>query len=165
MKLVRMIVTLTAACLMSACGLIFNGSRQSIQVQSAPVGATVQTAPSSGTFTTPTTLNLQRKNSYVLTFTKEGYSAATFNIENSTKVGIVVLDVLFTGLIGVVVDAATGAWYALSPEAATVSLTRTTALGDGLDTIHISVGQSPDRRTVEVTSDVPAVQVQIQVRP
>jgi hypothetical protein len=37
--------------------------------------------------------------------------------------GILVLDILFTGLIGVIVDAVTGAWYKLSPETATVSLT------------------------------------------
>ncbi len=99
---------------------VFSGSRQSIQVQSSPAATKVTTTPETGEYTTPTTLNLERKNSYTLHFEKEGYSPATFQIQNHTRGGIVVLDVLLTGLVGVVVDAATGPWNGLSPEAATV---------------------------------------------
>ena len=37
----------------------------------------------------PTTLNLERKNSYTLKFEKDGYSPATFEIQSHTKGGIV----------------------------------------------------------------------------
>jgi hypothetical protein len=146
------LATLAAVVLsLAGCGLIFNGNRQSIQVQSSPAGAKVASNPVTGDYTTPTTLNLERKSSYTLTFTKDGYSSATFQIQNHTRGGIVVLDVLLTGLVGVVVDAATGAWDALSPEAATVSLTKVAAV-EGPDTITVglSVGAAANENRLNV---------------
>jgi hypothetical protein len=151
-----------AAFLGTGCGTIFNGTRQTIQVQSAPAGAKVETAPPSGTFTTPTQLDLERKNSYVLTFSKEGYSPATFNIQNHSKGGIIVADVLLTGLIGVIIDAVTGGWYGLSPESATVSLTKV-ALVPGPDTIRVNLARG-EHGAVKVSTDASGVTIQIDKR-
>jgi len=63
MSVTRATVCTAAACLLTGCGAILHGSRQNIDVQSSPSGATVETAPSTGTYTTPTNLNLERKNS------------------------------------------------------------------------------------------------------
>ena len=139
-----------------------HGGRQNIDVQSSPSGAKVETSPSSGTFTTPTTLNLERKNSYVLNFSSPGYAPATFNIHNSIGTGTVIADVLLTGLIGVVVDGLTGSWYGLNPDAATVSLSRV-ASGDGPAEIRVRVGQSLDGKGIQITSDVP-IQVKVQIK-
>ena len=144
---------------LAGCGLIFNGSRQPIQVQSSPADTKVTTTPPTGEYTTPTTLNLERKNSYTLRFEKDGYSPATFEIQSRTSGGIVVLDVLFTGLVGVVVDAATGAWNKLSPEAATVSLTKLAAI-PGPDTI--TVGITVDHGRVVLTPSAPGVNVRAE---
>ena len=57
----------------TGCGAIFNGTRQNIQVTSAPDGARISTQPLTGEFTTPASLNLERKNNYTLTFEREGY--------------------------------------------------------------------------------------------
>lgn len=160
MQPLRQVSLLAASVCLTACGTILNGTRQNIGVQSAPAGAHVETAPATGVSTTPTTLNLERKNSYVLTFSAAGYSPATFNIHNNMNGLTVVADILLTGLLGVIVDAATGAWYSLSPETATVSLTRTTAM-EGPDTIEIRVGESSDGKRVQITSDAPGVQVQV----
>jgi hypothetical protein len=151
-----------AAFLGTGCGTIFNGTHQTIQVQSAPAGAKVETTPPSGTFTTPTQLELERKSSYVLTFSKEGYSPATFNIQNHSKGGIIVADVLLTGLIGVIIDAVTGGWYGLSPESATVSLTKV-ALVPGPDTIRVNLARG-EHGVVKVATDAPGVMIQVDKR-
>jgi hypothetical protein len=127
-----------------------HGGRQSIDVQSSPSGAKVETSPSTGSFTTPTVLDLERKNSYVLTFNSPGYTPATFNIHNSVGTGTVIADVLLTGLIGVVVDGLTGAWYGLSPESANATLTRVT--GQGPSEIRVYVSKSKEG-AIEIKSD------------
>lgn len=142
------------------CGAIFNGTRQTIQANSAPSAAQIRTEPGNLQFTTPASLNLERKHDYVLTFTKEGYSSATFQIQKSLQGGILVLDILFTGLIGVIVDAATGAWYKLSPEAASVSLERVGASVDGPDRIDVWV--SPNETGFRIEASEPGVKVEVR---
>jgi hypothetical protein len=140
------------------CGAIMHGARQNIDVQSSPSGAKVETSPSTGTFTTPTVLDLERKNSYVLTFTSPGYTPATFNIHNSVGTGTVIADVLLTGLVGVVVDGLTGSWYGLSPESANTTLTRVT--GQGPSEIRVYVSKSKDG-AIEIKSDGGPVEVTV----
>jgi hypothetical protein len=165
-RIARIIAAVALIAPLAGCGLLFNGSRQSIQVQSSPTATRVTTSPETGEYTTPTTLNLERKNSYTLRFEKEGYSPATFQIQNHTKAGIVVLDVLFTGLVGVVVDAATGAWNGLSPEAATVSLTKIAAI-PGPDTINVGirVHKEGGERRVQIDASAPGVGMRVEPLP
>jgi len=98
----------------------------------------------------------------VLTFSKEGYSPATFQLESHVRGGIVIADVLLTGLIGVIIDAATGSWSKLSPETATVSLTKT-AMIDGPDTIKvgITVQRANDGTKLNIQSNAPGVVIQV----
>ncbi len=150
--------------LLPGCGLILGGgSRQTIQVQASPAGAKITTTPPTGDYTAPTNLNLERKTSYVLNFTKEGYSPATFQLASHTRGGIVVADVLLTGLIGVIVDAATGAWSKLSPETATVSLTKIAAVpGPDTITVGIRMGHTREAKVVDVQSSEPGVMIHVE---
>jgi len=141
------------------CGVIFHGTRQVIQANSSPSGAKIEVSPSKEEYTTPASMNLERKNNCVLTFSKKGYTSATFNIQKKLSAGPVVLDVLFTGLLGVIVDAATGAWYNLSPEVATVSLERLGAI-DGPDKIQVHIAVNGD--SVNINSDQPGVNVRVE---
>lgn len=137
--------------LLGACGLMFGGTHQAIQVQSSPDATKVTTTPATGEFTTPTTLSLERKNDYSLTFEKEGYSTGHFQIQHHMRGGILALDILFTGLLGIIPDAATGAWNGLSPETANVVLTKV-AMVDGPDSIRVGIlvgkGSNGDRATI-----------------
>jgi hypothetical protein len=144
------LAAVTAICL-SGCGTMMHGGSQAIDVQSSPSGASIATSPITGTFTTPTVLNLERKNSYVLTFSKSGYTPASFNINHSIGTGTVLADVLLTGLVGVIVDGMTGSWYGLSPEAANVSMSRI-GVGEGPAEIRVFVSKSTDGG-VTITSD------------
>jgi hypothetical protein len=66
--------------------------------------------------TTPIRLKLESKRTYIIEFKKEGYETKVFTITNHVGVGWVILDVI-GGLIPVVVDAITGAWYELDQDA------------------------------------------------
>lgn len=157
---VRRTLVIAAACAATGCGTILHGPRQAVPVNSNPSGATVTTTPSSNTVTTPGTLDLERKNGYQLTFTSPGYTPATVNLHPNIGTGTVIADVLLTGLVGVVVDAATGSWYGLVPENVTATLNRTT--GTGPERIEVHVGRSRDGQKVEVTTDGPPVQVKVE---
>jgi hypothetical protein len=161
MQLIRLLPT-GAAFLLVGCGAVMHGSRQSITVVSSPSAVKVETSPLTGTFTTPTTLNLERKNSYVLNFSSPGYTPATFNITNSIGTGTVIADVLLTGLIGVIVDGATGSWYGLNPDAVTIALTKAGS-GPGPEQIHIHLDESKSG-PVKIESDAPGIPVQVQVQ-
>jgi hypothetical protein len=153
----RVAVVAMAMGLLSGCGTIMHGTRQNIDVQSSPTGAKVETSPATAVFTTPATLNLERKNSYVLTFTSAGYAPASVNIHNNIGTGTIIADVLL-GLVGVLVDGITGAWYGLEPESVNVTLARLS--GTGPETIHIQVGVS-DGGGLKVSSDAPNVRVEV----
>lgn len=60
-------------------------------------------------------LKLKVNKTYTIEFRKEGYKSKTHNINNSVGAGWIILDVL-AGLVGVIVDGITGAWYSLDQE-------------------------------------------------
>jgi len=148
---------------LSGCGLILGGgSRQTIQLQASPAGTMVSTTPPTGDFTAPTTLDLARKTDYTLRFEKEGYTSESMQIESHVRGGYVVADVLLTGLVGVIVDAATGGWSKLTPESASVTLTKV-AMRPGPDsiTVGLRMQRAGDGTRVEVRSSEPGVVVEV----
>ncbi len=156
--------TVVSPTLAAGCGLIFGGIHQTIQVQSTPQGAKLTTTPSSGEYTTPSSINLERKNDYTLSFEKAGYSKGTFQITHHLRGGILVLDILL-GLAGVIPDAATGAWNALSPETAVVVLEKV-AMIDGPDriTVGIRVGKGSGGDAATIDASVPGVTVRVETK-
>lgn len=150
---------------LTGCGLIFGGSNQTIPMASSPEGATVEFHESGRTLTTPTSVKLKRKDSYVLTFSREGFESRQVELERSLRGGMLALDILFTGLVGVVVDAATGGWYELSPERLDVTLTRLEAAADGPEEIRVrlyaSDGEDDEAPRLHMSSDLP-VKVRIE---
>ena len=146
---------------LAGCGTIFGGTTEIISVQSSPSAATVATVPLTATYTTPSSVSLERKNNYLLTFSAEGYRSAEFQIRHELRVGILVADVLLTGLIGVVVDAITGGWYRLEPKTAVVTLERVAAANEGPDKdeieVAIAIQETEEGRVVEVEASGPVV--------
>ncbi len=97
--------------LFSSCATIFKGTSSKVDFDSRPQGAKVY---ANGNYMgdTPIRLKLESKQTYNIEFRMEGYKTKTFNITNHVGVGWIILDVL-AGLVPVIVDAATGAWYEL----------------------------------------------------
>lgn len=146
---------------LAGCGVIFGGTRQSIRATSSPEGAVIRTAPQTVEYKTPTTLNLERKQEYVLTFAAPGYSEQKVELQRSIRGGILVLDIL-SGVVGVVIDAATGGWYKLSPDVTNVSLTKLNAATPGPDVI--TVGLNKDGNALTVVSSEPSVVVNVNAQ-
>ncbi|MCK4306166.1 MAG: PEGA domain-containing protein [Candidatus Eisenbacteria sp.] len=95
----------------AGCGVILKGTKEGVHFTSDPDGALVLVnGVERGT--TPLKLSMASKETYTITFRKEGHKDKTMVIENHVQAGWIVLDVLF-GLVPVVVDAATGGWYTL----------------------------------------------------
>ncbi|MSR20940.1 MAG: hypothetical protein EXR91_08180 [Gemmatimonadetes bacterium] len=130
-------------------------------ITSIPAAATLATVPPSGEFTTPASVQLERKHSYTVTARRQGYRDATGQITRKLRTGPVILDILFTGLLGVVVDAATGGWYDLQPENVILSLEQVDASLDGPDVISVTVAF--DQRSAGVATVRSSTPVQIEV--
>jgi hypothetical protein len=148
----------------TGCGVIFGGTRQTIRATSSPDGATLSTTPPTSDYTTPASINLERKNNYTLTYKKPGYQPAKSEIQKSMRGGILVLDILLFPA-GVIVDALTGGWYKLSPEVANVTLTKIAAV-PGPDEIRIAISVRPTKEGAEVRVDStqPGVEIEVQSR-
>ncbi|HOK14398.1 MAG TPA: PEGA domain-containing protein [Candidatus Kapabacteria bacterium] len=100
--------------LFNGCALIFKGTSEKVNFTSEPSGTKVYV---NGQLmgNTPLELKLESKKTYVIEFKKEGYESKTIQLSNSVAAGYIVLDVLF-GVVPVIIDAATGAWYTLDQD-------------------------------------------------
>jgi len=141
-RITALFVMLWTAPFLAGCGVMFGGTTKTISVTSAPAGAHLTTVPSTAEFTTPTSFSLERKHSYTIKATKDGYKEAQAQIQKRMRTGPLVLDILFTGLLGVVIDAATGGWYDLQPEYVTMALEQADPAMDGPDVITVTVSFS-----------------------
>jgi hypothetical protein len=125
MKIVTKRVGLSVACAFACglvgCGTIVNGSSQTLTVATTPAGAMAR-FDNGMEFTTPSSVKLERKNDYVVTISKPGYQTQVVPI-NSVLSGWLLGNVLFGGIIGGGIDAATGAAYTLTPEKINITLT------------------------------------------
>jgi hypothetical protein len=101
---------LITAFILNGCAVLFN-SDEYTNFHSDPSGAKVYI---NGVFLgkTPLNLVLDASKSYAVEFRKEGYESKTYMLSGSVGAGWVVLDI-FGGLIPILIDAASGAWYEL----------------------------------------------------
>lgn len=121
MKRIVMLLGLIAVFLtFNGCAALFNRKEVAVPISSTPNGAKVYV---NGNYvgTSPVEVNLSVRDSYTVSFKKEGYEDRTYFINNSVGGGWVVLDVL-GGFIPIIVDAATGSWYELSTDSVDVPL-------------------------------------------
>lgn len=124
-RALRAAILTCAAVSLGACATVTRGSHQAWTVETTPGGATVRTTTGFACDATPCTFKLPRKNEFDVTVTKAGYKPYTAHITNeiSGKGGAAMAgNVLVGGLIGVGVDAATGATKDLKPNPLQVTL-------------------------------------------
>ncbi len=111
----------------SGCATIIQGTTQRVPVSSVPSGARL-TVNESTAYTTPTVLELSRKEHHTLQFSLEGYQPEVIKLESVTS-GVVMGNILLGGLIGWGVDAASGGQYRLVPESVHIALRPISAPG------------------------------------
>jgi len=110
-----MVVVVIPLLSLSGCfATVFKGRNSSVEMTSVPDGATVYVdgVPAGQT---PVKVRLKSSTSHTVEFKKDGYKPVTKQISSGIGPGWVILDVAF-GLVPVVVDAATGAWYSLDDD-------------------------------------------------
>ncbi|MER3552983.1 MAG: hypothetical protein C4331_01135, partial [Meiothermus sp.] len=108
----RLIVLSVFLALLSGCALLFKGDSQVVPLNSDPSGAEVF-LDGQRIGVTPVQIPLKTNKSYTLTFRKDGQER-TVILQNQIGALWVVLDVV-SGLVPLIIDAATGAWYKLNP--------------------------------------------------
>lgn len=120
MKFLIAMVLITVMLGAGCVGVIANGSTQQIQVTSVPPGANIRVDGVESNLITPSIVTLERDREHQI----EVYAPAGKNteedsrhvfIEKKTDGGIVIADIIFTGLIGLIIDSGTGALYRLEP--------------------------------------------------
>lgn len=121
---------LLAACalafvaLFSGCASVTRGTKDTLVIESDPAGATVRLSTGQ-TGKTPTSFQLPRKHGFDVYIEKEGYEPLTVHVSSQvsgTGAAGMAGNVLVGGLIGVGVDAMTGATKDLRPNPVKVSL-------------------------------------------
>jgi hypothetical protein len=95
---------------LSNCATLFKGTSEEINFGSNPVGAEVW-VDGQMMGKTPINFKLSVKKEYKIEFRFEGQTR-TVMLNNHVGAGWIILDVL-AGLVPVIIDAATGAWYSL----------------------------------------------------
>jgi hypothetical protein len=128
---------------LSGCATIIQSSKQNVGVSSSPSQAKVL-VNNVELGVTPIILPLKRKENHVISINLEGYQPYQATLSRGLS-GWVVGNIIFGGIIGLVVDAATGAMYKLSPEQITGNLakiTSQTSIKDG--DLYIFVTLQPD---------------------
>ena len=96
---------------LSSCATLFKGTKQEVSFRSDPQRVEVY-VNGIRMGETPLTLKLVTKKTYAIEFKIEGYKPKSVQINNKIGAGWIILDIL-AGLVPVVIDAATGAWYSL----------------------------------------------------
>ena len=100
--------TLAAALLISGCAAVLGSHQKTFDLQSNPQSADVY-VDGNRLGATPLKIKLDNHKNYTFVFRKEGYKDASCSLNKATGGGWVIFDVL-TGLVPIVIDAATNSW-------------------------------------------------------
>lgn len=103
------LILVVLVCWLSGCATIFGAKQKDFDLRSDPDQADVyENGHKIGT--TPAKLRLSNLKEHTFVFKKLGYNPASCTLEKGTDAGWVIGTILGWGLLGVVVDGATGNW-------------------------------------------------------
>jgi hypothetical protein len=124
MKSNLLILAVLGISTLAGCATITRGTTEALVIESEPSGA--QVSLSNGmTGTTPSSFKVKRKDDLIVTISKPGYETAKINV--TPQVGgaggaAMAGNVLVGGIIGVAIDASSGATKELKPNPVKVTL-------------------------------------------
>jgi hypothetical protein len=128
---------------LTACATIMHGTTQDVGFSSAPSSARIS-VNSKEMGQTPTILKLARKGNHIVRMELDGYQPFEATLTKSAS-GWVFGNIVFGGLIGLVVDAGTGGLYNLTPTQIQGQMIRQGAgAGQAKEGIYLSVVMTPD---------------------
>lgn len=109
-----------------ACATITRGTTQQFTIESSPPSARASTSNGFTCDSTPCTLRMPRKDGFSVNVSKEGYVSETRAVNSSMGGGgtmALLGNVIFGGLVGIIVDVVNGSTNDLSPDPLVVTLT------------------------------------------
>jgi hypothetical protein len=138
-----------APVLVAACATIMHGTSQQVGINSQPTGATV-VVDSQTLGVTPVVAKLARKRTHRVTVTLAGYAPYEMVTIRKTS-GWVWGNIVFGGIIGLIVDASSGGLYDVRPEVINAQLARTGGMGEVRDgTIYVLLVREADPSWVKI---------------
>jgi hypothetical protein len=137
MKVFSKLAMVAAFCaLLSGCASIIHGANQAVDITSQPTGATI-TIDGREYGQTPKSIELRRKGrlktelapkkEYAVTIEMDGYFPYEMKIKRELD-GWFIGNIILGGLIGIIIDAADGAMYKLTPDQIIAQMGRENAM-------------------------------------
>jgi len=124
-KLRHASLILSGLVILSGCATVTRGSKDVLEITTTPAGAQVQTSNGFSCSSTPCAIKMPRRSEFVVDITSPGCKPMDVNVTHKTADGGaagVAGNVLVGGIIGLGVDAATGASQDLVPNPVEVTL-------------------------------------------
>ena len=134
--------SLALALLTTSCATIVSGSKQNVKFSSNPSTATIF-IDEVEVGKTPFEIKLARKSEHSVMIKLEGYQTYETKLTkkfNAWYIG----NILFGGLIGIIIDPITGAMYNLTPSEVNAEMTKGTAFRNNGKDIYIAVALNID---------------------
>ena len=134
--------SLAIALLTTSCATIISGSKQNIKFSSNPSAATIY-IDEVEVGKTPFEIKLARKSEHSIMIKLEGYQTYETKLTkkfNAWYIG----NLVFGGLIGIIVDPITGAIYNLSPDQVNAQMNKGTAFKSNGKDIYVAVALDID---------------------
>lgn len=145
MKNKFLLFSVIASLLLSSCATIIKGSKQEFKITSNPTQATVYVNDSS-IGKTPITTKLARKEKNTkIKLTLEGYKDVEISLKREGN-GWVWGNIVFGGIIGLIVDLSDGAIYQLTPSQIDAEMAKNVTFNHKSEGVYIGV-------TMEASAD------------
>lgn len=144
-KLIKNFILIIFPLVITSCATIVHGSRQQVAIVCDPKRAKIDIDGTSLGHT-PYLARLTRRNNHLLKIELEGYLPYEITLKRKLD-GWIFGNILLGGVIGIVIDAATGSMYKLSPKDVTAQLNSTSASFNNTNQgIYLSVVLKPDNK-------------------
>ena len=138
--MIRFLVLISAILLLSGCGSIVRGTSEDVAINASPTGTKIHTS-NGYQCETSCVLKIPRKDAFTITASKSGYQTETVNVTTEVSGGGaagMAGNILLGGVIGIGVDAATGAAFDHKPNPVMIVLEP-----NGTRQIPVDTGQKP----------------------
>jgi len=142
MKKTIILSSLALTLFTTSCATIVSGSKQNVKFSSNPSTATIF-IDEVEVGKTPFEVRLERKNEHSVRIKLEGYQTYETRLTKKFN-GWYIGNLLFGGIIGLIIDPITGAMYNLSPSEINAEMNKGTAFKSNKNDIYIAVALNID---------------------
>jgi hypothetical protein len=140
----RKVITLfVLTCFFTKCATIIHGSKQNVVILSEPKKASIE-IDGINMGLTPYVARITRRDKHLVKVQIDGYIPYEITLKRKLD-GWIFGNIIFGGIIGIVVDAATGSMYRLSPKDVAAELKSTSAsFNKTKDGLYLAVALRPN---------------------